>query len=130
MLERRRVERFKMRVPAKIADAGKRRANEALNLMTRDICAGGAFFHTDRSLPEGAKVRIELVLPLGGLRKLIPEYDHVNIRVTGKVVRREPEGMAISFNRGCSIRPHRGCGRLADQPQESAARTATGRAPV
>ena len=108
MDEKRKLERFELKVRAKVEGLRSRREPEALNLVTSDICAGGAFFHTGKSLPEGTKVQIDLVLPLGRLKRLIKEYDQTRIRVTGTVVRREPGGMAVSFNRNYTIRPQKG----------------------
>jgi hypothetical protein len=108
MQEKRKLERFDLRVSARVEDAGKRNGREILDLITSDICAGGAFFETDHSLPEGTKVRVDLVLPLGGIRRLIAGYDHASIRVTGTVIRTDPGGMAVSFNNDYSIRPRKG----------------------
>ena len=107
MNEKRRLERFELKVRATIEGLKTDDAPEPLDLVTSDICAGGAFFQTGNSLPEGTKVKIDLVLPLGRLRRLIREYDQAHIRVTGTVVRREPEGMAVSFNRDYSIQPQK-----------------------
>lgn len=108
MEEKRKLERFDLKVPARIEGVGNRRDKDILDLITSDICAGGAFFHTDQPLPEGTKVRIDLVLPLAGLRRLLSDYDHAHIKVTGTVLRKEPSGMAICFNRDYLIRPRKG----------------------
>lgn len=105
MQDKRRLERFDLKVPARIEGLSKKKTSETLDLMTSDLCSGGAFFHTDQSLPEGTKVKIDLVLPLGGLKKLISAYDHAHIKVTGTVIRRESHGMAVCFNKDYSIRP-------------------------
>jgi len=110
MLDKRKVERFELKVQARIEGLGRKKDRDILDLITSDLCSGGAFFHTDQSLPEGTKVKIDLVLPLGGLKKMILEYDHAYIRVTGKVVRRESRGMAVCFNKDYSIHPWKGNG--------------------
>ncbi len=93
--ERRKIERFSLELPGQISivDVGK---EDVLNLLTRDICAGGAFFHTEEPLPVGTNVRIDLVLPLERLRKL--QGKKALIKVSGKVIRSEMQGMAICFN--------------------------------
>jgi hypothetical protein len=105
MEEKRKLERFELKVPARIAGETDR---DILEPTTRDICAGGAFFHTDQSLPEGTKVRVDLLLPLDRLKGLAEGYDQAHVQLTGKVLRIEPKGMAVCFNSDYSIRPLRG----------------------
>ncbi len=102
MREKRQLERFDLRLPGKIKDG---EAGDSLDVMTSDICAGGAFFRTDRSLPTGTVLRIDLLLPLGGLRSWVEEYDHVHIQLTGTVLRKEPLGMAVCFDKGYKVLP-------------------------
>ncbi|PKN24501.1 MAG: hypothetical protein CVU64_22030 [Deltaproteobacteria bacterium HGW-Deltaproteobacteria-21] len=108
MMDKRKIERFDLKVPARIEGLGRRKNRDILDLMTSDLCSGGAFFYTNQSLPEGTKVKVDLLLPLGGLKKLISEYDHAYIEVTGTVIRREPRGMAVCFNKNYSIHPRKG----------------------
>ncbi len=107
MQDKRKLERFDLKVAARIEGLSRKKDRDILDLMTNDLCSGGAFFHTDQSLPEGTKVKVDLVLPLGGLKKLISEYDHAHIKVTGVVIRRESRGMAVCFNKDYSIRPRK-----------------------
>lgn len=95
--EQREFERFDLRIPAKIeaVTPGQEKDKEILNLLTKDICAGGAFFHTAQPLPEGTEVKIDLVLDINKLKKLTGSRSH--IRVKGRVSRSESEGMAICF---------------------------------
>ncbi len=106
MREKRNLERFELKVRARIeGEPGK----DTLDLLTSDICSGGAFFHTDQTLPEGTKVRIDLMLPLDHLKKLVAEgYDQAHIQLTGTVLRKESKGMAVCFNKEYSIRPRKG----------------------
>lgn len=112
MLDKRRLVRFDLKVPAKIECLGRKKDKDVLDLVTSNLCSGGAFFPTEQTLPEGTKVRVDLMLPLGGLKKLISQYDHACIEVTGTVIRRESQGMAISFNRDYSIHPRKGNGDI------------------
>ena len=105
--EKRKLERFDLKLPAKI-ETVTTEGEEILDLMTSDISSGGAFFHTEQPLPEGTDVKIDLVLPIDKLKKLQDEYHQVYIKITGTVLRAEPRGMAIYFNRDYSILPLKG----------------------
>jgi hypothetical protein len=108
---RRGLERFDLNLPARIELVASREEKEEdriLNLLTSDVCSGGAFFHTARPLPEGTEVKIDLVLPLDLLRKLQDDCDQAVVKVTGRVLRCETGGMAICFNKDYRIHPHRG----------------------
>ena len=98
MTEKRRLERFDLELPATIELLTPDQEKSLLNLLTTNICSGGAYFHTAQPLPEGTQVRIDLVLPLEKLRRLKEEHKKAYIKVTGTVLRSESEGMAICFD--------------------------------
>ncbi len=103
MEEKRRLERFDLRAPAKIVpiDIGLRR--KELSLETRDICAGGAFFHTSQTLPEGTVVDVEVILPLDKLEIIKASSKKIRLKVSGKVVRSEASGIAVCFDEDYQI---------------------------
>jgi hypothetical protein len=107
MTERRKLERFKLRVPARIEVVTQLRDVEesppAFNLTTENICSGGAFFPTLSHLPEGTEVKIDMVLNFDRIKGL--EGKGPLIRVSGKVLRAEPTGMAIRFGKDYEILP-------------------------
>ena len=103
MAERRRLERFDLELPAAIEFMNLEYEKRLINLMTTNICSGGAYFHTTQPLPKGAQVKIDLVLPLDKLRKLKKEHEEAYIKVTGTVLRTESEGMAICFGKNYQI---------------------------
>ncbi len=108
MEEKRKLERFDLKIPAKIklADLSQDdRGEEIPDLTTSDISSGGAFFHTTKPLPKGTDIKIDLILPLGKLKKLSEDSLHALIKVTGTVIRTESEGMAIRFDSNYQIRP-------------------------
>jgi hypothetical protein len=122
MTERRKLERFKLRVPARIEVVTQDRDVEetppALNLTAENICSCGAFFHTSSPLPEGTEVKIDMVLdldPEGTEVKIdmVLDLDEVRglegrrslIAVPGRVLRSEPTGMAICFGKDYEILP-------------------------
>ena len=100
--DRRKIERFDLSMSAKIEVVDQDQGRETLNLMTKDICAGGAFFHTTNPLPKGTQVKLYLVLD-GKFRRLTGRQAHA--KVTGMVLRSESIGMAISFDKDYKIIP-------------------------
>jgi len=98
MKERRRLERFDLEVSGAIELLAPGQEREILNLLTSNICSGGAYFHTTQPLPEGTQIKIDLVLPLDKLKRLKEDCKQAYIKVTGKVLRSESEGMAICFD--------------------------------
>lgn len=84
------------------------RGEKIPNLMTSDICLGGAFFHITQPLPEGSQVKIDLILPLDNPKKYKDGWQQAHIKVTGTVLRSESTGMAICFNENYQIRPWSG----------------------
>ena len=101
-LERRALERFDLKLPAKVTVVGDEK-EEALDLLTSDICSGGAFFETDVPLPVGTTLQIDLVLPLDELKNI--EGKRAHIKVSGAVIRATGVGMAICFKNYFEIRP-------------------------
>jgi len=102
--ERRKLERFELEIPATvevISDLAQEERRR-LNLLTSDICSGGAYFHTDQPLAEGTEVNIDLVLSIESLKKLSGKQAY--IKVSGKVIRSETRGMAICFSPSYRIR--------------------------
>lgn len=107
--EKRRLERFDLNIPARIErlDTRPDGGEEAVfDLLTSDICSGGAYFYTPAPLSEGTRVRIDLVLPLDLLKRLKSDCHQAYIKLTGTVLRSESGGMAICFNPDYQILPH------------------------
>ncbi len=90
--------RFDLEIPATIELLTPDQEREILNLLTSNMCSGGAYFHTTKPLPEGTQVKIDLVLQLDRLKRLKEAYRQAYIKVTGEVLRSESEGMAICFD--------------------------------
>jgi len=108
--EKRRLERYDLEIPAKVevTDTGMEKGLH--DLLTSNICSGGAYFHTSEPFPVGTEVRVDLALPLNRLKELIRDRQEVTIQVTGRVLRSEPTGMAIGFNRDYRFGPSRAGG--------------------
>ncbi|HQL89837.1 MAG TPA: PilZ domain-containing protein [Syntrophales bacterium] len=104
--ERRRLERFDLQVPAKIEVLSSPDTASILELLTKDICAGGAYFPTKTALAAGTKVKLDILLPV---RNAGTAGDNPRglIKVNGTVIRSGPSGMAIGFDGGYLITPFR-----------------------
>ena len=89
---RRKLERFDLRLPAKVGAIG--RGKELQHLMTRNVSADGAFFESISPFSKNTSVRAVVKLPNGA-----------EIKVDGLVLRSEPTGMAICFDEGYKIVP-------------------------
>ena len=104
MKERRKLERFDLRVPATIEVVAQGEPEKKiLYVMTKDICAGGAFFDTMNPVPEEMQVRVGMVLNLGKLSGL--KRRRARIKVSGTVLRSKPTGLAIVFDKSYKIIP-------------------------
>jgi len=96
MEERRKLERFKLRLPTilKVESQNGEPNKNIINLKTDNICSGGAFFNTSSPLPEGTKVKLSINL----LKLKTSIEEQPIIKICGKILRTEPAGMAIGFN--------------------------------
>jgi len=102
--DRRTMERFDLKLLTKLLWTGKNNKQGSIELMTHNICAGGAYLMTNRPLPQGTAVKMDLMVQLGkphesGRRLSI-------IIVSGHVIRTDDHGMAICFDRNYKILPH------------------------
>jgi hypothetical protein len=98
MQDLRKLERFDLKLPARINVLPP--GGETLDLITENICAGGAFFPTRTPLSEGIKVLVDLVIRSERSRSK-PSI----VTVAGKVLRSEQGGMAILFDKKYHISP-------------------------
>ena len=62
MKEQRTRERFEMNIPADVMVSTSHDNEELLKLNTVNICSGGAYLITDKKIPEGASVKLDLFL--------------------------------------------------------------------
>ena len=91
--DRRKFERLEISTQALMEVEGQ---SDSLQLHTKDISAGGAFFVTPQPLEAGKDVKVEMVIRNDTISKLTGT--HFQLRVSGTVVRCETEGMAVCFN--------------------------------
>ena len=105
MEERRKLKRFTLKLPAKVESESESPHEQRTvhELETEDICSGGAFFRTLQPLMMGTRVRIEIAL--NGLERRAHERAGALVKLKGYVLRSEPHGMAICFERPFTILP-------------------------
>jgi len=101
--DRRKMERFDLKLPTKLSWKGKGSKHESIEVMTSNICAGGSYLLTDRALLKGTKVRMDLILELDRVHELRGRGSHIN--VSGFVARTDHQGMAICFDKNYKISP-------------------------
>ena len=102
---RREFERFDLELPAQLkANNDQDDTSEALNFLTKDICAGGAYLVGPENLPVGTKVDLHLVLNLEQLKKI--KNKQAAIQVKGRVIRSDGNnGLVIRFEKNYRITP-------------------------
>jgi hypothetical protein len=103
VIEKRKVERFDLQLEAFVSLSGNVSQNQRESLITRDISMCGAFLITDRPLPVGSKVCVDMVLTLEGQKKQTAQKAW--IKASGKVLRSDNEGMAVGFDDQSRILP-------------------------
>jgi hypothetical protein len=104
MVEKRKYERYDLAVPVKIETLARTAKKRTISLKTENVCAGGAYFHTDIVMTEGTKVRLELLLSYD-TRKTLRNSKSARIRILGTVVRCQQDGVAIRFSEDYVITP-------------------------
>lgn len=103
MDERRKLERFELIAPARVLIETGRSERAEYDLTTRDLSSAGAFLYSSQSIPEGANVKMEFVLTLDTLQKFAGEKGRAKVRVKGKVIRSDSNGIAIRFDSNYKI---------------------------
>jgi len=108
MQERRAHKRFSLKLPARVVTESDTSHGEGTvhALETEDICSGGAFFRTLSPLMKGTRVKIEVVLNV--LERSIHCSGGALVKLKGEVLRSEPNGMVIGFERPYRILPRPG----------------------
>lgn len=105
MQERRTLERFNLKLPAKVETdpLTPHEQGHIQELETENICSGGAFFRTLSPLVKGTRVKIEIAL--NALERGIQRGKGPLVKLKGEVLRSEPNGMVICFERPYRILP-------------------------
>jgi hypothetical protein len=65
VIEKRTVERFDLQLEAFVSLPDSSSQKEAESLLTRDISMCGAFLMTEKPLPVGSKICVDMILAVG-----------------------------------------------------------------
>ena len=103
-IERRKMERFSLELPASFFVTDDILENKPIELMTSNICSGGAYFDTNTPFKIGTDVKINITLSLDKIKKLGGKSSRID--VSGSVIRSDEKGMAVCFNKKFSITPY------------------------
>jgi hypothetical protein len=103
VIEKRKVERFDLQLEAFVSRPGEVSQNDSESLVTRDISMNGVFLITDKPLPVGSSISVDMILTLGGTQK--QDSQKAWIKASGKVLRADSQGMAVCFNDQSRILP-------------------------
>jgi len=101
--DRRKMERFDLKLPTKFFWTGKGKVQESIELVTSNVCAGGAYLMTNSPLPIGTHVKADITLILNRSHELRSRRSI--IKLSGDVIRKDHQGMAIRFGRKYKILP-------------------------
>jgi len=105
MGNQRKLERFKLIVPTRLFFASRANEDEAYEISTENICAGGAYFKTRQIIPEGTQVLLSFILPIEYVGRILGVSSYLTVE--GMVVRVEIEGFAVRFNDKYKLMPFR-----------------------
>lgn len=97
------MERFSLELPALLSMTDAAGKPKAFEVKTKDICSGGAFFVTDKVMPIGTDVKMDLIFSLKKVDQFKDKKTHID--VSGAVVRAEKQGVAVCFDKNYNISP-------------------------
>ncbi len=97
------MERFVLKLPARIALTDDLVSQEETEFTTTNICAGGAYLLTDRPLLVGTTIHMVMRLPLDNI--FAEQGRQSQIKLKGRVLRNDTKGMAVLFDGRYQISP-------------------------
>jgi Tfp pilus assembly protein PilZ len=103
-VERRKLDRFSLELQALLSINNENGKQRSIEVMTSDICSGGAFFRTNTPFSVGTNVKVDLILPPDKFKKLGGKRSRIN--VSGSVIRTDGWGMAVCFDKKYRIEPY------------------------
>lgn len=103
-VEKRKMDRFSLELPALLSITDENGNQRSIEVMTGDICSGGAFFRTNTPFSVGTNVKMDLILPSDKFKKLGGKRSRIN--VSGSVIRTDELGIAVCFDKKYRIAPY------------------------
>jgi len=103
-MEKRKLERFDLKIPSKIESLSQSPKEDIVELLTSNICSGGAYFETNQPLTVGTEIKVDLFLPLNKFKQLESICDKVHINLSGIVLHSDPHGMGVCFDGNFKMR--------------------------
>jgi hypothetical protein len=103
-IDRRKTERFSLEITATLTLNNLDRKEKSLELMTSNICSGGAFFKIEKPLSVGTHVKIDIILPMIKIKNKKRKRSFIN--VYGSVIRTDKKGMVICFDKKYCLSPY------------------------
>jgi hypothetical protein len=100
MIERRRLERFQLTLPARMETITSQK-KQVFEFETRDISAAGAFVYTSEPFSLDTRFGIKLTTNSNRIKELTDAQSLIECE--GSIVRSTEKGVAIRFDRECQI---------------------------
>ena len=102
MQEKRAQKRFDLSLVSRLRCAQGKPDAAPREVKTRNLSCRGAFFVSPDALPLGTKLSMQLILPVS---RLTNGFQDSQLACSGTVVRHDPDGFAVSFDKSCSLSP-------------------------
>ena len=96
MEDRRQMRRFTLRLPCLIYDWNDTRDDLLFEARTVNISTSGAFVETDRRLPVGMPVHVNLLIRRNGSAEAVDTGGCISL--SGRVVREDEAGLSVAFS--------------------------------
>ena len=97
MKEKRKVERFDLQTETIVNVQNEAIMDKIPILISRDISCSGVFLTTENPLPINTMINLDILLNHHKLSSGSKEK-RINISTSGKVVRKDDQGMAVKFD--------------------------------
>ena len=104
-MEKRKLQRFDLKIPSKIESLSQSSKTDVVELLTSNICSGGAYFKTNQPLAVGTEIKIDLFLPLNKFKQVKSICEKVQINLRGIVLYSDPHGMGVCFDENYKMWP-------------------------
>jgi hypothetical protein len=75
--DRRKMERFDLKLPTWLTWTGMNKEYQSIELLTSNICAGGAYFKTEKPLSVETDVKLDIIFPLDKFKNAKGKISHI-----------------------------------------------------